>query len=197
MYGVEPSLEPSAPDAERKRLLDLLVKEIGSPENLARVLPAFESATPTQLASILHDALSVVWKDMIHALMDSDRWRTLAKTPELFESELDGTLERIRKIMRTEYGVRPKPKHRPTTNTERDRQIHRLHAEGRSFGEIGLRFKLTAGAAERACARHVQKQADELRGLLEFLFDLQDAAFERGLAPAPPTLAALTEVLRS
>ena len=188
---------PSTTNSEREVLIESLVRDIGSIDNLSQILSPQRGAWDAVIAGLaraLQEVFSVVWKEVIRHLMDAERWRTLARTPDRFEAELDRTIDTIRQIMGVEYNVRPRPTHRPIEQSERDSQIHKLRSEGRTFGQIARHMQITSKVVERAHKRYLQKQADDLHFVLEFAFELIDSLAERGLAPSISSLFPPTEV---
>lgn len=111
------------------------------------------------------------------------KWSKLAQTPRRFNEELNGALRLMKTGMKRVFAI---PGHRLQHNGSRDRNIWLAKRENptRTWGQLGHRFGLTDGAAERAYKRQIRRERavlDSLRQTISALCELYEGHAENGL----------------
>ena len=96
-------------------------------------------------------------------LLDPE-WLKLAKTPERYSKELDRRIRAIRSSMKYLYGV---PNHRSQLHADRDRELWLKKEKNPSltWGQLGLKFGLSDGAAESIYSRQKRREVERLKNL--------------------------------
>lgn len=172
--------------AERKKRTQVIEGTQGQPEG-ATPGPSLDSA----LAALGHDRAwlsalagtinesyrAVLLGALIAKLMNVALWTELAKHPESFDSELNKVLKGFRFYMRAQYGL-SKPRHRPTTQEDRDKQIfeERQRDANLTFGQIGLKHGIGATAARQAYSRHEHRLRLEADAIDWFIAGLKNGS---------------------
>jgi hypothetical protein len=92
-------------------------------------------------------------------------WLELGKQPQQFKKQLDELLSHIRSLARVIAGV---PNHRRPIREVRDRELwllKRMHPDW-TWGQLGLKFDLSRGAAEFAYKRQARRERGRLYRLI-------------------------------
>lgn len=172
---------PPTGNQDRAKLIAQLVEKFGSVARFQDTLahqPGQELMQPIP-PELYHRAqtqlMTDAWKNITDRFLNSS-WKSLARDPKAFNSELDQLLERLREWMKLFYGLESRKPHRPTKNGKRDQEIHEKRLRGLSFGQIAYEFNLPAKVVERAFKRYDLTKKKELHGLLTFLFEAYDRA---------------------
>lgn len=155
-----------------------------------------EEVNPTELSvrlANIYDATRFLFETtVLSQLLQDARWEKLAGRPGRFRRELDEVLSRIRTYMMARYGLKS---HRPTRNEKRDAQIYYRFKAGKKLSEIGSKFGISRGTAQRAVERHEERQRQAIesgREVLRFperhMMPLYEAARKANPAKARPPL---------
>ncbi len=94
----------------------------------------------------------------------AQKWLRLAKTPKQFNTQLNLYLGSIRTSMKKLYGVLS---HRLQVNRSRDKELWRANRRSPmlSFGQLGLQFGMSSGAALLAYRRQARREVVYLKSL--------------------------------
>jgi hypothetical protein len=156
---------------EQAQQIEKMVAEVGSMDQF-RAFLKLSGLDPSRFADTLYSqALQLFWLEYLRcsmALLDDQRWQALASTPKKFDAELGKVLARIKRLMKTLYGIQS---HRPVANQERDSRIWEMKQSNPAltFGQIGCKLRISPKVAERAYRNFEAKQGEDLKHLLELL----------------------------
>lgn len=122
-----------------------------------------------QLEAFLQGELEKMLRSLGDELIDPwglfrrrpEKWTPLRNRPKEFTKELEKHLSAIRECMLAYYDV-GQARGRPPTEEERDKKICQLRSEGKTFGQIGSRLRISPKTAGTAFRRAQKKKSERL-----------------------------------
>jgi hypothetical protein len=150
---------------------DLFIESFRDWETLHQALRAFQpNVIPEWEAILTEQNRAVEWliERRVQALGDRAYWRESAANPKVFRRELQKRLHEIEDLLGWQYG-QPAQAHRRRVHDDRDREIFNLREQGKSFGKIKGRLKLTSEqSARQAYERYLERQGRILGEFFDF-----------------------------
>lgn len=125
-----------------------------------------------------------ILQTILVVLVDTNRWERLREHPAQLQKVLAEDLRLIRLFMQAWYGVES---HRPTLNARRDAEIVALRSQGRTFGQIGQKMKISAGAAHRGFERH-EKRKHEAEAIAQKFIAISPLLKKTSLSLVQPSI---------
>jgi hypothetical protein len=106
--------------------------------------------------------LSSIW--WAHEALLDPAWLKLAETPIRYNKELEQRLRAVRGSLKYLHGV---PNHRSQLHADRDRELWLKKEKNPSltWGQLGLKFGLSDGAAESIYSRQIRREVARLKNL--------------------------------